>query len=428
MRHLLGIVLVGWLAAGTARADNGEIDVLDFGAKADATTDNTAAFQQALDKAAETGATVRVPPGQYRIDGVLTIPASVTLEGAWPTMHTTTLDKGTTLFAYAGRDKEDSAPFISLKPGATLKGVTIYYPEQKVNDIHAYPWTIRGQGPHCNVVDVAMGNSYNGIDVGTLDSEGHHLRNVSMCALRKGVYIDHCADIGRVENVHIHNKFWWQVGGSYATTPEEVQALNVYTKKYMVGFIIGRTDWEYMSNCFVIWCDIGFHFIESQHGTANALITQSGGDDANPAVLVDKLQPHAGIAFENCQFLSAIEIGPENEGPVKFTNCGIFGRPPGRPQLWQKGKGTVTMNACHFSKWDYYGTPCIRATGGTLILTGCDFMHTARRPDFHDSQHIVLEEGVKSAVIMGNHFYDEAIKIQNASKGEVEILANVKSE
>ena len=37
-------------------------------------------------------------------------------------------------------------PFINLTHNSTLKGITIYYPEQVPQDIHPYPWTIQGRG------------------------------------------------------------------------------------------------------------------------------------------------------------------------------------------------------------------------------------------------------------------------------------------
>lgn len=59
---------------------------LDYGAAGDDATDDTTAFQNALNAAATGGSPVRavyVPPGKYRI-GSLTIPAYVTLIGAGP--------------------------------------------------------------------------------------------------------------------------------------------------------------------------------------------------------------------------------------------------------------------------------------------------------------------------------------------------------
>ncbi|MBD3290235.1 hypothetical protein GF337_15620, partial [candidate division KSB1 bacterium] len=58
-----------------------DFDVMDFGAMADGKTDNTSAFKAALNKAAEKGGIVHVPAGQFRFDGVLTIPRGVTLQG-----------------------------------------------------------------------------------------------------------------------------------------------------------------------------------------------------------------------------------------------------------------------------------------------------------------------------------------------------------
>ena len=258
-----------------------------------------------------------MPPGQYRLDGTLTIPVGVTLEGVWQGPHTSHLDKGSVLLAYAGRDAEDSAPLISLQTSSTLKGLTIFYPEQNSRDIHPYPWTIQGRGQHYNVIDCTLVNSWNGIDCGSFHNEGHHLRNVYMCALNKGVYVDQCTDIGRIENVHIHNVYWWRVSAPYTFTPEQIEELNAWTPKHLTGFIIGRTDWEYMSGCFVIWAKVGFHFIKTDTrvgGTGNMVITQSGADIGPLAVKVDEVQSHAGIAFENCQFMSGIETSPDNSG------------------------------------------------------------------------------------------------------------------
>jgi hypothetical protein len=57
----------------------------DFVAKGDNTTDNTAAFQNALNKAVQTGGgTVYAPPGLYRFAGRLNIAGGVTLQVGRP--------------------------------------------------------------------------------------------------------------------------------------------------------------------------------------------------------------------------------------------------------------------------------------------------------------------------------------------------------
>lgn len=242
--------------------------------------------------------------------------------------------------------------------------------------------------------------------------------------------IDQCTDVGRLENVHIHNVYWWRVSAPYTLKKEEITALENYTLKHLEGFIIGRTDWEYISNCFVIWANVGFHFLNTNRtsgGSANALITQSGSDKGPLAVKIDEVQTYAGVAFENCQFMSGFEIGPDNWGPVKLTNCGFWGNNEGEfktgSQMILRGQGTVTLTATHFNDWDWNmeNKPCIEVLNGALLMNNCDFRGFQTRPT-----HIYLGPEVKSASIIGNLFQQGPIKIVNESKGDIQITGNVK--
>ena len=425
----LFFVIIASVMVYPAWAEDSQINVHDLGAKGDGKTDDTLAFQKALDQAGEKGGIVLVPSGQYRLDGVISVPEGVTLEGVWRGPHSSQLDKGSTLLAYSGRDDENSKPFISLKTGSTLEGVTIFYPEQNVTDIHSYPWTIQGQGQNYNIIDVTIANAFNGVDCGTFHNEGHNLRNILMCALRRGVLIDQCTDVGRLENVHLHNVYWWRVSAPYTLKQGEIAALENYTLKHLEGFIIGRTDWEYISDCFVIWAKEGFHFIRTNTtsgGIANALITQSGSDGGPLAVKIDEVQPHAGVAFENCQFMSGFEIGPDNWGPVKLTNCGFWGITEGEfktgSQMILNGQGTVTLTATHFDDWDWNkeNKPCIEVLNGSLLMNNCDFRGFQTLPT-----HIYLGPEVKSAAITGNRFQYGRMKIINKSSGDIVIMGNV---
>ena len=68
-------------SASTAIAD-ALYNVRDFGAVGDGKTDDTRAFQAALDAAGQAGGgVVRAPRGTYRIAGSLKVPMAVTLAG-----------------------------------------------------------------------------------------------------------------------------------------------------------------------------------------------------------------------------------------------------------------------------------------------------------------------------------------------------------
>src|SRR5690606_3516315 len=104
--------------------------VRDFGAVGDGETDETAAFQHALDVAGEAkGGVVYVAKGRYRFNGVLNIPRSVTLRGTFGSVpaHAGIRDRsdatpqyGSVLDPYAGRGSVEGAPFITIQENATL--------------------------------------------------------------------------------------------------------------------------------------------------------------------------------------------------------------------------------------------------------------------------------------------------------------------
>ena len=431
---LRNILLCLLLCTGFVFAGISDFDVMEFGAVGDSITDNTKAFQEALNKAGETGGIVHVPAGKFRFDGVIKIPRTVTLQGTAVGPSNLYYDKGTVLMPFAGRDQEDSAPFIQLEESSTLKGLGIVYPEQTPRDIHPYPYCIQILGYRSNVIDITIANAYNGIDCGSVYQGAHNLRDINICALRRGIYVDRTTDIGRIENVHIHSVNWWGIHYPKQMR-EEIEIINKYTVENLEGFIIGRCDWEYMVNCFVIWAKVGFRFIETQGDPvgndpqANILITQSGSDVGPLAVLVEKTQYHAGVAFSNCQFMDGILIEEENQGPIKLTNCGFWGwaETLGGTHLVNKGKGTVYLTACNFNAKNWIEChwkpeiPFIEMKNGTLQMMNCRFQDNGNTPN----AHIYLDEHVRSAVIMGNSVEGGNLHVENKTKGDVQIIGNV---
>lgn len=428
MKTCFYLFLLFILSINQVKADTSYLNVLDFGAVGDGATDNTQAFQSALDKASVNGAIVYIPAGQYKINGVLTIPDGVCLKGIAEGPVSPSLKRGTMLLAFAGRDDENSSPFITLLNNSILKGLTIYYPDQVINDIRPYPWTIQIKGVHSSIIDINLVNSYNGIDCGTFYHGQDYLRNINMCAMRRGIYVDRTADIGRMENIHIHPSSWTEMG-----IPEP--PIHDYQVNNLEGFIIGRCDWQYMVNCFVIWAKVGFRFIETKGDPvgndpqANILITHSGSDVGPLAVVVEKTQYHSGISFVNCQFMDGFLIEEENRGPVKLTNCGFWGwaETLGGTHIINKGKCAVYLTACNFNAKNWIechwkpDIPFIKMLNGTLHLMNSRFQDNGNTPD----AHIYLGENVRSAVIIGNSVEDGTLNIINKSKGDVQIIGNV---
>lgn len=400
--------------AETASLTAGPVNVLP-GAKGDGHTDDTQALQSALDAAETKGPICHLPPGLYRVNGSLIVPPGVTLCGASGGVPHSEHPIGTVLLAFGGRGQPDGEPLITLKPNATVRNLTIHYPEQTLAEVVAYPWSIRADGELCQILDVTLTNPYQAIDVGTKWNELHLIRNVFACPLKTGVYIDQCTDIGRIENVHFNPNFWTRMALKPGFPGGDIKA---WLEKNLVGFKVGKTDWEFISNSFAIFPRIGFHFDDFGHGPGNAVLTQSGSDICPVAVRVDRSQPHAGVQFANGQFMSTVEIGAENRGPVKFSNCGFWGTELTQEQVRHQGGSSLVLTACHFTGWDHAGkgAPCIRASGRHLIVNGCEFMDEGKKG-------ILLEKGLKAATVLGCTFRGQNA-VEDQSGADVETGLN----
>ena len=415
MRHplLIGsiLLLLTSLAPGTPAALNAR----DFGAVADGATDDTAAIQRALDEAGKTGARVMLPPGRYLVAGHLVLPESVTLEGSFKApartiFNTGTLEKekGTLLLATAGHGDPDARPFIQLHRNSTLAGLAVFYPNQTF-PIVEYPWTIRGAGDNCSIRDVLLVNPYRAVDFGTHPCGRHFISGLYAHALKEGLFVDKCFDVGRIENVH----FWpfWK---------DEARILD-WTRAHGTAFRFARTDWEYVSNSFCIAYAVGFHFTAGADGPGNVVLSNTGSDIGPVAVRVDASQHHAGISFVTGQIMAGVEIADTNDGPVKFTACGFWGAGQTASHVVSRSKGQVTLNSCHFISWDQRndGAPAIVADNGALVVTACEFLD--REPA---KTHVRLGGTLESAIITSNRFRSDP-KIVNNSKAAVSIESNV---
>ena len=398
-------------------------DVRTFGAVGDGQTDDTAAFQKALDAAAAAnGGFVYAPRGNYFFAGHLNVPNAVTLAGMWQSVPAHNgirnrglpkpTDDGTTFLITEGSGGEDGPAFITLNTNSTLKGVVLYYPRQNVDDVpEPYPWAIAMRGKNPAVLAVEMLNPYNGIDA--TRNERHLIRDVHGQPIRRGVLVDSIYDIGRIENVHFNP--WWSM------KPK----LFRWQMEHGEAFIFGRSDWQYVYNTFCFGYNIGYKFIKSKAGLCNGNFLGIGADDCYTALVVEQCAPF-GLLITNGEFVSfhgpdptMIAVGPANRGSVRFANCAFWG--PCNQIAKIEGRGTVGFSDCTFTQWGGKdgSRPAIQAQSGTVLIRGCEFRQN--RPQ------IDLGKEVARAVIAENVFTGPQ-RINNQSKGNVQIGLNVSSE
>ena len=370
-------------------------NVRDFGAKGDGVADDHAAFTRALNAAAENGGgTVYLPAGQYVLRKELTIPENTELRGVFDSCHHsighTVRDgqmirngqSGSELFAYPGKGDETGTPFIMLKADASLRGVTIVYPEQKWSDYLAtkaftpYPWTIQSQGRNVRLKDVLLVNSYQGADFGTYDSTGHQIDYLCGTVLKTGLFIDNCFGKGYVKNVQFNPSFWgWS---KYAHGPGGIdgsEPVRDAVKHTLTAFVYGYSEYENTLHTFSFGSKVGIRFINNPaHGGVNGVFVAHGIDHSGTSMVFEDVG--ADARFVGFQIVSMdvegrrrfLDIHENVNGRAEFYNLLGWGHDPCAEIGIEMQSGDVYFLLASLASYGLdYG---IKQTGGTLKIVG----------------------------------------------------------
>ncbi len=396
----------------------GFVNARSFGVVGDGAADDTAAIQKVMDDTSKAGGgVVYLPAGRYLVKGSLNVPVGVSLKGVAQAPMPIEPQIGTIVMATGGRDDETAPPLFSLESGSSVIGLTVFYPEQKPDDIRAYPWTFQMYGNDNTVENVTLINSHNGIYVGPRGNCRHRIRSVYGCVLRRGIMVDRCTDIGRIENVQFHCH-WWSaksIGGDWDRVYE-------YMWKNCEAFIFGRTDWEYVTNTFVFPVKTGYRFIGTESGECNGQFLGIGADAAQNCIVVERIQS-MGLLITNGEFVAfngenpvAIVIEKTANGSVRLVNCSFWG--PSVQNIVSHGQGFLSLNDCYLSTWrgGYKSRALVEVDSGKLQIRGCTFVADSQRPS------IKISKGVRHAIITENNGTD-GVTILNEIGGDA-IIAN----
>lgn len=402
---------------------DGIYNIKDFGAVGDGQNDDTQAIQKAIDSASSHGGIVLVPIGHWLCKGHLELKMGVHLAGLNISPMSWEPATGSILMPTEGRGQEDAPAFIEMRSSTSVTGVTIYYPDQKVEDIQPYSWTIQIRANPANkgevsfdstVADVTLINSYNGIRTGPTENGRHRIIRVNGCVLRRGISVDWTGDIGRLEDIQFHSHFW--ANPVFHGNWDKVFA---FMQQHLEAFIFGRSDWEYVSNTFVFPAAVGYKFVQTANGTCNGQFSGIGADATGIAVLVERIQPQ-GVLITNGEFDShhvgrstQIVVEPGAQGNIRFVNCGFWG--PVDHNAVLRGDTFTSFTDCYFSNDLETNLYSIEVESGKVQIQNCTFGGVdKRREPGHSSTEprpelqppcIHLGINVRGAIIRGNNGY-----------------------
>ena len=431
-----------------------------FGAKAEKGFDNRAAFQAAIDSAYYNGGgVVFVPAGNYEFhttqtgnkkvrsrkgseevseifeyEYVLKLRPGVQLRGDWiDPVSNNGRAAGTILEVYAGKNAanydgsveswwNDSQAnnklnksytsiadrFIEMNEGTGVTNLSVWYPEQNIENVTPYPWTLfQAQGDCATIKNVTLVNSYNGFY--SAPSELHYLKDCYITALNKGIEVHVCTDIGRIEDVTVSPAFWSESGlmGS-----PSINAVKQYTKSKATGFKMHRSDWEYISGLKISDCNIGI-WIGREPGFSDSPNAQLYGIDickCNDGLYIEDVNPY-GLLISNSKIGAdgnSVYFHNDFHTSVQFNGVDFCGK------VQSDGSAGVISfeNCCFHNNTDYN----ISVNSGNVLLTQCHFNN--------EHKHVFL--GKNSGELKSvNSGYKGNLSVDKMSqRSKVEILHN----
>ncbi|MFD0670739.1 immunoglobulin-like domain-containing protein [Cohnella sp. GCM10027633] len=390
--------------------------------------DNREAFQAAIDAAYnDGGGVVYIPAGTYAFrtettgvisvrsttgnttyeyKQVLQLRAGVQLRGEWDNPDAAGYDgtiDGTVLAVYAGKgsanydtyvdsdERENqtggkkvanvSDRFIDMEQGTGVTNLSVWYPEQdltaetvvekrnedgrKTGEFETirgipYPWTFyQRSGNSVTLDNVTLVNAWGGFI--SLPSEMHYVLNSNMTALYKGIVVHTCTDIGRIENVDIDPAYWANSGLEGAPALSEVRA---YTRANATGFMMHRSDWEYVSGLNISGYKTGM-WIGREPGGDEAPNAQFYGlkiEDSQTGIYLDNVNGF-GLLLSNSEFGGdvAAYFNERFDTSVQFNGVTFKG-----PIVSDARGGVISFEDSTFDEYDDYALD-FRNRGNALV-------------------------------------------------------------
>ena len=214
--------------------------------------DVSGVLQNALnDCAANGGGTVFLPVGRYRLCAPIYIPKFVTLRGDYqdPDLGN---EYGTLLIADVESIDSMTPGLITVGASAGAVGLTVWYPEQTIENVKPYPYTfyVVGNGDYMlqTIQNVTLLNSYRGIGASSECENGvaqcHEMltvENVKGTCLFEGLNSYNSADVDTYKTFYILNKYWLDAGESFHAP--DASALDAYTRANAAGLVLGDLEW-----------------------------------------------------------------------------------------------------------------------------------------------------------------------------------------
>jgi hypothetical protein len=366
--------------------------------------DITERLQSAIDSLKDTGGTVYLPAGQYRLNSYIDVWAGIELRGAvaWPQ----NMNK-TAFLTDVGRGDPDGEALFTLYEGAGMRGLSIIYDHQDHNALTPYSYSIRGNGRGIYLVGVSLPTSWRGVDFASYRCDEHYIEYLWMAPLDTGIHVGAGSENGIIRDCHFTPNTWClRTGDNWWN--------NVYRMimERSRPYVIGESKNQILYHNFTYGAREGLSVTDGAydvyllcHGVDSGYTSAHFSGDCTVTMVDSQLvNLYQGNGNADLHYLVTAD---DFTGQLTMIQSAFWGTTKGAWVLG--GSGDVVMYGVQMHS---AGVPLCRLEGGTLALYG--MLETSRTEDFH------IGEGALALDISGNVF-PGGLQIKRDEGAEAEI-------
>lgn len=278
------------IVADVVATDNGKYSADPHGVQ-----DSTDAINHCISKVYNGGGgTVFLPAGSYKVTGTIKVLPFVSLVGDFDREGTGST--GTVILAQPPED----IPLFEIGGSAGVVGLSVYYPEQSLQDVREYGFTFSIPGSAAGpayymlstVKDCRVFNGYKGVYAGSVN-EQMNLDNISGTFLLRALELYDSADASTIQSVDAKSDYW----ASCSLGSESGSDIKDYTYANGEAFVFGDVEWCSFARLSCDSYSIGMHIVPGPRAKFSGIIYDCRMTGCQSGLLVDDIDTRPGYGM-----------------------------------------------------------------------------------------------------------------------------------
>ena len=247
------------------------------------------------------GGTVYLPAGKYKVTGTIEVLPFVSLVGDYnaDAAKDGSGDYGTVILACPDAVDANFPALFEIGGSACVVGLTVYYPEQDVNDVKPYPFTFSIPGTTKNhayymlstIENITVINGYRGIYAGSVN-EQMNIHDVRGTFLYRAMELYDSADASTIEYVDAAPEYW--VNCPYdEVTRKQITSIT----KQNEAFVFGDVEWTSFHANSCTDYQTGIHIVPGPRAKFSGLFYNCHVLDCEYGMIVDDIDTRLGYGL-----------------------------------------------------------------------------------------------------------------------------------